>query len=238
LLEPAFISAAAIATGGTLTHAALDPGSQLFGRTIISGADPNQAAITYDDGPNAAATPALLDLLAAHNVRATFFMLGKFVRQNKARARRVHAAGHLIGNPTETHPWLHLKPERVIREELRACNEALEHALGAPVRYFRPPHGARRPAVLRIAQELGMQTVQWNAMGRDWLPIGPEGILANLDRGLNRARRQRRGGNILLHDGWDRAPRADRSATVAVTETLLQRWSQNGTRTVTVDAWG
>jgi peptidoglycan/xylan/chitin deacetylase (PgdA/CDA1 family) len=233
----ALTAAAVAAVGGTLTYAALSPGSQLFGSTLIAGNDPTEAALTFDDGPNDAATSALLDLLASHNVRATFFMLGKFVRQRPELARRVHAAGHLIGNHTETHPWLHYQPERVIREELRACNQALEDTLGAPVRYFRPPHGARRPAVLRIAAELGLTTVQWNVMAKDWLPIGTAGILANIDRGLARTRSRGRGANILLHDGGDRAMGADRSATVAATETLLNRWAHDGTRAVTVDAW-
>jgi len=230
--------AACAAVAGTLSNAALRPGSQIFGRTLIAGRDPREAALTYDDGPNGNATPALLDLLAAHRARATFFMLGKYVRGQQELVRRVHAAGHLIGNHTETHPWLHTQPERIIREELRACNHALEDVLGAPVRYFRPPHGARRPAVLRIAAELGLTTVQWNAMGQDWLPINCERILANLDRGLARARRRGRGANLLLHDGWDRAPDADRAATVAATATLLTRFATEGTRTVTVDAWG
>jgi len=228
---------AVAASAGTLTYAALSPGSQLFGTTLIAGNDPTEAALTYDDGPNDSATPALLDLLAAHNVRATFFMLGKYVRQRPDFARRVHAAGHLIGNHTETHPWLHWQPARVIREELRACNQALEDTLGTPVRYFRPPHGARRPAVLRIAAELGLTTVQWNVMAQDWLPIGTAGILANVDRGLARARSRATGSNILLHDGGDRAMGADRYATVAATAALLARWTHDGTRAVTVDAW-
>jgi peptidoglycan/xylan/chitin deacetylase (PgdA/CDA1 family) len=236
-VAPIVIAAAATAIGGTLTYAALSPGSQLFGPTLIAGNDPLEAALTYDDGPNAAATPALLDLLAAHNARATFFMIGNFVRQQKDLARRVHAAGHLIGNHTETHPWLHYQTARTIQQELRACNQALEDTLGTPVRYFRPPHGARRPAVLRIARELGLTTVQWNVMAKDWQPIGPEAILANITRGLARTCRAHRGANILLHDGGDRAMSANRNDTLAVTRSLLARFAAEGIRPVTVDAW-
>jgi peptidoglycan/xylan/chitin deacetylase (PgdA/CDA1 family) len=239
LLVPALtLAGTAVASGGTLTYAALSSGSQLFGSTLIAGNDPLEVALTYDDGPNDAATPALLDLLAAHNARATFFMLGKFVRQQKDLARRVHAAGHLIGNHTETHPWLHYHSSRRIEQELRGCNEALEDVLGAPVRYFRPPHGARRPAVLRIAREMGLTTVQWNVMAKDWLPIGPEAILANVRRGMERSRGAGRGANILLHDGGDRAMGSDRGDTLAVTRTLLARFAAEGFRAVTVDAWG
>ena len=92
--EVSLVAAGLIAasTGLTLTYAALSPGSQLFGPTIVAGNDPTEAALTYDDGPNDVATDALLDLLARHNARATFFMIGSFVRQRPEIVRRVHAA--------------------------------------------------------------------------------------------------------------------------------------------------
>lgn len=231
-------SLAAFAAAATLTYAALSPGSQLFGPTIVAGTDPREAALTYDDGPNDTATDQLLDLLAHHNARATFFMIGRFVRQRPEIVRRVHAAGHLIGNHTQTHPWLSFQSSRVIRDELRACNEALEDAIGAPVHYLRPPHGARRPMVFRAAEELGLKLVQWNVMGFDWQPIGAERILAHVEKGRRRARLHHTGANILLHDGHQKAIGADRSATVQATAQLLHLFDREGTRTVTVDAWG
>ena len=227
----------AIAASGTLAYAALAPQSQLFGRTLIAGRDPAEVALTYDDGPNDAATLQLLEVLARHNVRATFLMIGRFVHQRPEIARAVHAAGHLVGNHTMTHPWLAWQTERVIREELRGCNQALEDVLGAPIRYMRPPHGARRPAVLRIARELGLTLVQWNAMGNDWLPIGPDGVLRNVQRGLRSVRARGRGANILLHDGYDQRMGADRSATVQATDRLLTQLVASGSRIITVDAW-
>ena len=222
------------AAAATLTYAALSPTSQLLGHTLIAGSDPNQAALTFDDGPNDA-TLDLLDVLARHNARATFFMIGRFVRQRPEIVRAVQVAGHLIGNHTQTHPWLAWQTARTIREELRACNQAIEDAIGAPVRYFRPPHGARRPAVLRIARELGLTTVQWNAMAHDWKPIGADRMLARLDRDLLRCRKRGVGANILLHDGFDQQMGTDRSDTLRVTSRLLDRFATNGTRTVTVD---
>jgi peptidoglycan-N-acetylglucosamine deacetylase len=231
-------AAVAVTTGLTLTYAALSPGSQLFGHTIIAGRDPNEAALTYDDGPNDVATDALLDLLARHNARATFFMIGRFVPQRPEIVRRVHAAGHLIGNHTQTHPWLSFLSSRDLREELRACNQTLEDAIGAPVHYLRPPHGARRPMVFRAAEELGLKIVQWNAMGYDWKPISADRIVVNVTRGSERARRRHTGANILLHDGHQQGVGADRSATIEATAILLDRFAHQGTRTVTVDAWG
>jgi peptidoglycan/xylan/chitin deacetylase (PgdA/CDA1 family) len=231
----AVVVAASVAA--TLTYAALSAESQLFGHTIIAGSDPNEVALTYDDGPNDAATDELLELLALHNTRATFFMIGKFVQQRPEIVRRVHAAGHLIGNHTQTHPWLCYSSASAIRHELRACNEALEDMIGAPVRYVRPPHGARRPMVFRAAAELGLKLVQWNAMGHDWEPIGAERILADIENARHRAQRRCVGTNILLHDGHDRSMGADRRDTLKVTEQLLQRFAREGVRTVTVDAW-
>ena len=239
-LTPAIAATVATlaATAGILTNAAYSPRSQIFGRTIIAGSDPNQIALTYDDGPNDAATLDLLEVLARHNARATFFMIGRFARQRPEIVRAVHAAGHLVANHTMTHPWLTFKPAREIREELRACNEALEDILGTPIQYVRFPHGARRPAVLRIARELNLKPVQWNAMGKDWQPIGADGILTRLEGDLRRARRQNTGANILLHDGCDSTMGADRTATIQATEQLLQRFTREGRHTVTIDTWG
>jgi peptidoglycan/xylan/chitin deacetylase (PgdA/CDA1 family) len=231
------LSGAVVSAGALVTHAALWPESQLFGRTVIAGHNPEEIALTYDDGPNPAATPALLEVLARHNARATFFIIGEHARRYPELVRAVHKAGHLLGNHTMTHPWLAWQPERVIREELSGCSKLIEDLTGEPVRYMRPPHGARRPAVMRIAHTLGMETVQWNIMGHDWLPIGAEGILKHIDKGLRRVRRWHRGGNILLHDGHQTELKANRSGAIAVTAALLERFAGTATRLVTVDTW-
>ena len=85
------------------------PTSQIFGRTLIAGDDPSQIALTFDDGPNDAATPELLDVLARHWVRATFFAMGDFARQRPELVRQVAAAGHLLGNHTMSHPRLSMR---------------------------------------------------------------------------------------------------------------------------------
>ena len=229
----------ALAAGALATFARIGmrPESQLFGRSVVAGEDANELALTYDDGPNDRATMALVDVLDRFGAKATFFMVGKFVRQRPEIVRAVRAAGHLIGNHTMTHPFLANKPLPFIEQELRACNEALEDVLGEPVRFFRAPFGARRPAVLRCARELGLTSVQWNVQGNDWEPIGVGGILHHIERGLFRTRRQKRGANILLHDGYDQEMGADRSDTVRATELLLWKAREQGTRVVTVDAW-
>ncbi len=240
---PRLLRAAAIALGPTaaaykLVTSGLQPESQLFGPTLISGNDPNEWALTYDDGPNPRSTPELLDVLAAHNARATFFMVGKFIREQGDLVRRVHAAGHVVGNHTMSHPFLANKPMDFVAREVRDCTALLQDTLGAPIRYFRAPFGARRPGILRFLRAEGLTPVQWNVQGHDWEPIGVEGILARIAPGLERARKRGRGANILLHDGFDEQQGYDRTDTVLATESLLQRSAEQGVRIVTVDAWG
>ena len=232
------VSAVALGTVAAIARLGMRRESQLFGRTLIAGDDPRELALTYDDGPNDRATPELLEVLDRFGVRATFFMMGRFVRSRPELARAVHAAGHLVGNHTMTHPFLANKPLSFVRDEIHGCNEALEDVLGAPVRYFRAPFGARRPAVLRCAREFGLVPVQWNVQGNDWEPIGVSGILGHIDRGVTRVRQLGRGANVLLHDGFDKEMGYDRTDTVRATELLLLKSHGEGTRLVTVDAWG
>lgn len=226
---------AAAGVGGTLAWAALSPGSQLFGSTLVAPPCPDEIALTYDDGPNPAATPQLLEVLARHGVRATFFLIGGFVKQCPALTREIAQAGHLIGNHTMTHPWLAWQTKRRIHEELLGASAAIEDALGARVSWFRAPHGARRPLVLQVAREMGMTPVQWNAMGYDWRAITGDKIANHVHRSVERNRRSGRGSNVLLHDGGHLGLGASRLESVRATEQLIERYCAS--RFVTVDAW-
>jgi peptidoglycan/xylan/chitin deacetylase (PgdA/CDA1 family) len=228
--------ATAVAAGGTLAWAGLSAQSQMFGRTLVAPRRADEFCLTYDDGPNPEATPALLEVLGRAGVRASFFLIGAFVRQCPEMVRQIRAAGHVVGNHTETHPWLTWQTERRIREELGAANAAIEDVLGERVRYFRAPHGARRPAVLRVVREMGMVPVQWNAMGYDWRAIRAEEIATNVERGVERNRRAGVGSNIVLHDGGHLGLGAPRMETVRATELLVRRYPE--VRFVGVDAWG
>jgi peptidoglycan/xylan/chitin deacetylase (PgdA/CDA1 family) len=235
-------AAAALTTAGILaagcTYAALSAQSQIFGKTLIASRDPDEVALTYDDGPNDIVTERLLGVLARHNVRATFFLIGRYVRQRPQIARAIAASGHLIGNHTMTHPWLAWQSSARIREELSGCNAILEDTLGIPIHYFRAPHGARRPIVLLIAREIGLIPVQWNILPKDWQPIGAEEILARTVRGITRNQQHHRASNIVLHDGGQRALGQPRLPTVEATELLVQKYNkQTGTKFVTVDSW-
>jgi len=227
-------TALAALAAGAWFYATLYPTSQLFGRVVIAGEDPAELALTYDDGPNPAATPILLELLAKHGVRATFFLIGEYVRKQPALAREIAAAGHCIGNHTMTHPWLSYQSTKRIHAEIAGANAAIEDVIGGDVKLFRPPHGARRPVVFRIAEELGLATVNWNIITHDWRVQPPSSIVDKVRNGIRRNRAYGRGSNILLHDGAINQPRMP---TVQATETILTDAEAAGMRFVTPDAW-
>ncbi len=209
---------------GSYAYAGLWPESQIFGPCVVASKQPNQIALTYDDGPADPDTFELLEVLAKHNVRATFFMIGEFVRQRPDIVRAVAAAGHLIGNHTMSHPLLLTRSPNVVRRQLQDCNAALEDTLGAPVHWFRPPHGSRRPDILRSARELGLKTVMWNAMGYDWKPTTPEAVEQHILRSFRKNQRRGHATNALLHDGGQGEGDQDRSHTILATDRLIPYW--------------
>jgi peptidoglycan/xylan/chitin deacetylase (PgdA/CDA1 family) len=225
-----------LAAGG-YAYAGRWPTSQIFGPTLVAGSDWRELALTFDDGPNERYTQELLEYLANYKVRATFFMVGSYVRRLPGLARAVHAAGHLVGNHTMHHRNLMYQTASGARQEIAGCSRLLEDTLGAPVRYFRPPWGGRRPDTLRVVRELGLVPVLWNATGYDWRAGSPERIFANLRRSIQRNKRAGRGSNLLLHDGGPDGLGAGRARTVTVAPMLIHRLRREGYRFVTPDRW-
>jgi len=215
--------AAGIAAGG-FTYASLWPSSRIFGTALTAPRRPGEIALTFDDGPNPEWTPRLLDMLAKHDVKATFFMLGKFASVQPELVRRVAAEGHVIGDHSWSHPKLSYCRAHRIEDELKQTKDALEQIVGSPVRFFRPPHGARRPAVFRIARDLRLETVLWNAMTNDWVEPSTDKIVATLSKRVDAHTRIGQATNIVLHDGNHREAVGKRGPSVAAAETLLKRY--------------
>ncbi len=222
MLSPAVTAATGLAlAAAAITHGVVSDQSQLFGPALVAPPLPAQLALTFDDGPNPAATPQLLELLARHNVGATFFLIGQYALREPALTRAIAAAGHTIGNHTMTHPWLPRHSSAFILDELTACNRALEDTLGQPVTLFRPPHGARSPAVFRAARTLNLQLVQWNLIVGDWKPITAATIHARIARGIARHQARNQGTSVVLHDGGQSSLNQPRLPTVQAVAQLL-----------------
>jgi peptidoglycan/xylan/chitin deacetylase (PgdA/CDA1 family) len=225
LLTGAVTATAAVAAG----YQTMAPTGQWYGKTFTGlPRDSRLLALTYDDGPNDPHTLRLLEVLARYSVRATFFLIGHHVHQRPEIARSIVQAGHSVGNHTFTHPLLTLKSENEIRLELSRCSAALEDATGQATNLFRPPFGGRRPAVLRIARELGLDPIMWNITGYDWNSPPAATIERTVSKSI-------RGGNvILLHDGGHKQLSADRSQTVLATDRLLARYKSEGYEFTTI----
>ena len=246
-MNPFLISvpAAVIATGGVAAYAAVYPRAQLFGRTVCRTNSPRKLAITFDDGPNPAITPKLLDLLDRYQVKATFFVIGRFVRECPDLVKETAARGHAIGNHTESHMNLFkLGPAR-ITVELRLCHHAIANALGAPAKWFRPPYGFRNPWVIPAAAELGCKTVMWTLIPGDWKERPAEWLIQRMQPIATHARRTAASGHnsaatsagdiLCLHDGYHKELNYDRTRTLTALERWLPRWRDLGLQFVTME---
>jgi peptidoglycan-N-acetylglucosamine deacetylase len=230
------VAAAAGLTAGAFSYASLWPGSRIFGEALTAPARPGELALTFDDGPNATWTPRLLEALANHDVRATFFLLGGRAQAEPELVRRIAVGGHTIGNHSWSHPNLARTGTSRVREELSKTKTTLEQITGNAVKFFRPPYGARRPAVFRIARAMGLEPVLWNAMTSDWSERSAARIVDDLTKKIDRLQKRGRAANIVLHDGGHRFPRANREPSVMAAEMLIQQYKSTH-RFVTLDAW-
>lgn len=173
---------------------------------------PGVVALTFDDGPRPGTTDRVLDALAALDVRATFFCVGRNAERHPELVRRASREGHAVGSHSHTHPDPEVTPLTVLADDYRRGRAAVEDALGEAVTLFRPPRGyldTARAVQLRLRRT---PPTLWTVDPRDWHPDAERAGIARAVGGAV-------GGDVvLLHDWveqpWD--PRAlDRSSTVA-----------------------
>ena len=246
-MNPFLISvpAAVLATGAVAAYGAAFPRAQLFGSTLCRTNSPRKLAITFDDGPNPAVTPQLLDLLDRYQAKATFFVIGPFVRECPDLVKETAARGHVVGNHTESHQNLFKLGPAQITVELRLCHHAIANAIGAPAKWFRPPYGFRNPWVIPTAQSLGCKTAMWTLIPGDWLDRPAEWLIrrmqpiaahAQRNAGQNSSAGAAGTGDVLcLHDGYHKELDYDRTRTLAALEHWLPRWRDLGLQFVTMD---
>jgi len=238
LLTP--VSSALAACVAATAYGAVHPRAQLFGETVCRTNSAHKLAITFDDGPNPALTPKLLDLLQKHNARATFFLIGKFAQECPEIVRETARRGHTVANHSLTHPNLFWLSPSAVREQLQRAQEILGTTLGRAPLWFRPPYGMRNPWVVKTAALLGMKTVMWTLIPGDWTPQPPEKLIGNLEPIAAHARQNiassHAAGDVLcLHDGGHRALNADRTHTFKALEHWLPRWRDAGLEFVTIE---
>lgn len=218
---------AALAGGvAFLAWAVRGKSSSVFAPSVWQGpADRREVALTFDDGP-APATPEILDILAAHGASATFFFCGANVRRMPETARQVAAAGHEIGNHSDSHPLLCFRSARFMEDELRRAQETIRAHTGQTPRWFRAPYGVRWFGLRGVQERLGLTGVMWTVIGRDWTLPG-EAVARRVLRGA------RPGAIICLHDGRELSA-SPAAATVEALRLILPSLSAQGYRFVTL----
>jgi peptidoglycan-N-acetylglucosamine deacetylase len=174
-------------------------------------------ALTFDDGPDRESTPHFLDLLARHEVRATFFVLGRHAAEAPDLLRRMVSEGHELGVHGWTHRCVALVRPAILRERLRMTRDVVEDLAGSPTRWYRPPYGILTPYAQRAAAAVRLETVLWSAWGRDWeRRATPQRVLHTVRRDLGP------GGTVLLHDTDRTSAKGSWRVTLAATDLLLR----------------
>ncbi len=184
-------------------------------------------ALTFDDGPHARGTPAVLELLAAAGVRATFFLVGEQVRRNPSLARELVAAGHLLGVHCDRHRnLLRLTPAQT-RGDIERAEAAIAETTGVAPSLYRPPYGVLNGAALRHARGRGWRTLLWSHWGRDWeRRATPDSIAARVTEGAGE------GSVLLLHDADDYSAPGSWQNTVAALPRVLATLAERELRPV------
>ncbi len=187
-------------------------------------------ALTYDDGPEPAATPALLDVLAAAGVTATFFLLAERAERWPALARRIVRDGHEVGVHGLDHADLSALPARVAAARLRDARRRLEDVTGRPVRLARPPYGAQSAGQALLTRLAGLEIILWSAWARDWEDDDAATVAARARAAVHP------GAVLLLHDARGDGPPGALPAhdVAAATRLLLDGLDADGYRCLTV----
>jgi peptidoglycan-N-acetylglucosamine deacetylase len=196
----------------------------LFPRLAGRG-DAGHVALTFDDGPDPAMTPRVLDALASRGVRATFFLLGSMVQRAPGLAAEIAAAGHEVGVHGWDHRYLVLRGPAATWDDISHARDIVAAATGREPRWFRPPYGVLSAPALLAARRLGLTPVLWTCWGREWARGStPASVYATLTAGLAG------GGTVLLHDCDITKPPGSARAALGALAPLLDECARRGLR--------
>lgn len=187
---------------------------------------PRRIALTFDDGPDPAYTPAVLKSLAAAGVHATFFLIGRNAERYPDLVDAIRAGGHAIGNHTHDHLWLDALARPVIDVQLTTAQRTLVTLGATPGDRFRPPRGWTSPAVVASTAAAGLRSYYWTICLESRLKEGPAAGATSLLGDLES------GAIVLMHDGGHldgpNPQSIDRSRTVAALPAILDGLQQRG----------
>jgi peptidoglycan/xylan/chitin deacetylase (PgdA/CDA1 family) len=184
-------------------------------------------ALTFDDGPHPEGTPQILDLLAASNAKATFFVVGEQVEKRPALVRRAVEEGHLIALHAHRHVLQLRRSARELADDYARGVEAIQNATNQTPTLHRPPYGIYSPSGLQIAHNKGLNPLLWSAWGKDWRKFTtPQRIADRVIADLTP------GGVVLLHDADFYSARRSHERTAVALERILMHLESSKTATV------
>ena len=199
-----------------------------FGSLISHGPrDSRQVALTFDDGPNATATLAVRDILDAHGVKGSFFLVGQALDTRPDLARALLSDGHLLANHSYRHDSIHWLDPRY--GELGSTQQAFARNLGVCPAFFRPPHGQHTPLMAAVVHRHSMAMVGWDVSVGDWSARSAQRVAQGV------LRKARPGSIIDLHDGLDGRVNADRGVLVRAMPMILDGLARQGLHPVRLD---
>ncbi len=205
---------------------------RMFADALVHGpADASGVALTFDDGPDPEHTREVLDVLAKHDAKATFFVIGHKAEKYPELVREIVARGHTVGVHGFAHDRLFsLRGSRRVRKDLERAIRALEIITDRTPTLFRPPIGHTNPTIARIADQLELTMVGWSVRARDGLASAtPKDVVARIARGLED------GAIVLLHDASERGNR--KPAGVTALAEILDKIAAKNLRVVPLATW-
>lgn len=230
-----WVAGALAANYATLLVGGLSPRSQILGPNLVrlpaSAAKRSQVALTFDDGPDPAITPRVLDLLDRAGAKATFFCVGTHVQAHPSLAREIVARGHAVESHSHRHStafgWY---VGGRLRRELEDAQSAIREHAGDEPRFFRAPFGLRNPSLHAAVRQLGLTYASWTRRGFDTVDADADRVLARLTHGLAP------GDVLLLHDGVVQRARRDDPTVLRVLPRLLDALRAHGLTSVSLRA--
>lgn len=231
LLRPGlwpWVVAGLVADHSLLVAAGLLPRCGLLGpnlRRLTEVRD--EVVLSFDDGPDPATTPRVLELLAAAGARATFFPVARRAAAHPALVREIVRRGHTLGNHTASHPgWFACLPPAALRREIGAAQATLTDLGGTAPRWFRAPAGIRSPWLEPVLAGLGLRLVSWTRRGFDTVSRDPDAVARRLLAGLAP------GDVLLLHDGSSPRTAGGDPVVLPALERVLSELARRNLRSV------